>query len=128
MDGTIWVTQNTLTHQHTMNLLTLTLLALVSTPSFAVISPSAKEHLLKRKLIQQELPQTPGEEWTSLENGVEFLPAADLSPLAQQHLRKLTGGAYAAAGVYEQAMIDGTETYYDGKTAWVLALLCEIPH
>ena len=99
-----------------MNLLTPTVLALVSTPIFAVIRPSAKEHLLKRKLIQQELPQTPGEDWTTLENGVEFLPAADLTPLAQQHMRRLTGGAYAAAGVYEQAMIDSTETYYDGTS------------
>lgn len=31
-----------------------------------------------------------GEQWTTLQTGVEFQPAAELSPLAMEHLRRLT--------------------------------------
>jgi hypothetical protein len=98
----------------------LLVLALASTATVAAAGPSVKE-ILKRKLINQKLPETPGEDWTSLENGMEFLPAANLSPLAQHHMRRLTNGAYSIGGVYEQAIVDGSETYYDGKNAMRMA-------
>lgn len=78
-------------------------------------SRSLGERLTQKLLAgQQELPSSAGEDWKSLENGMEFLPAENLTPLAKEHLRRLTGNAYGS-GVYEQATVDGSNTYYDGK-------------
>jgi hypothetical protein len=59
-----------------------------------------------------ELPTT-GEEWTTLQNGMEFQPSANLSPLAQYHLRRLTTDEDFQVNSFQKIFIDGTETYYD---------------
>jgi hypothetical protein len=56
-----------------------------------------------------ELPTT-GEEWTTLQNGMEFQPSANLSPIAQYHLRRLTTDEDNS---FQKIFVDGTETYYD---------------
>ncbi len=68
-------------------------------------------HLLKQKLMAKALPDT-GEPWTSLPNGIEYQPAANLSPLAQKHLRRLTEDEMSV-GIFEKMFVDGAETYYD---------------
>lgn len=65
-----------------------------------------------------------GEPWTTLKDGKEFQPAKNLSPLAQEHLRRLTQGDgsytddttaenYMGEGPYSKIFVDGAETYYD---------------
>lgn len=83
----------------------LTLLASL-TPLTAMAPPA---ELVKRKLMAKSLPNT-GEEWTTLSNGMEFQPAANLSPLAKEHLRQLTEND---ADNFKTLFVDGTETYYD---------------
>jgi len=63
------------------------------------------------------MPNT-GEQWTTLRNGMEFQPAANLSPLAKEHLRQLTENA-DTQGSFQTMFVDGTETYYDEYSqAW----------
>jgi hypothetical protein len=62
-----------------------------------------------------------GEPWTSLQDGNEFQPAAaDLSPLAQEHLRRLTNSnSYMDDSPFNKLFADGGETYYDDYAqAW----------
>jgi hypothetical protein len=64
-----------------------------------------------------KLPST-GEQWTSMKSGVEFQPAADLSPLAQHHLRRLTDTDTSDTSnsdfqANSKIFVDGAETYYD---------------
>jgi len=66
---------------------------------------------MQRKLLRTSLPEVEGQDWMTLENGVEFLPAADLSPIADMHMRRLTGDK-----TYKKVFADGTETYYDGTS------------
>eukprot|EP00934_Nitzschia_sp_Nitz4_P005098 Nitzschia sp. Nitz4//scaffold151_size53849//46947//48605//NITZ4_006731-RA/size53849-snap-gene-0.36-mRNA-1//-1//CDS//3329537168//5088//frame0 len=62
----------------------------------------------------KELPDT-GMQWSSLKNGMEFQPAADLSPMAEDHLRRLT----SVSSTYAEPYIEGAETYYDDYAqAW----------
>lgn len=79
-----------------------------------------------------------GQPWTTLEDGTEFQPAAAaggaggdlLSPLAQEHLRRLTGGGgkndFQNDSPFHKLYVDGAETYYDEYAqAWrYVALLC----
>lgn len=67
--------------------------------------------LVKQKLMAKTLPDT-GEPWTTLANGIEYQPAANLSPLAREHLRRLTEDEMAT-GNFETMFVDGAETYYD---------------
>jgi len=74
--------------------------------------------LVKEKLMAKPLPDT-GEPWVSLQNGIEYQPAANLSPLAKQHLRRLTEDEVANADSFEKIFVDGAETYYDEYSqAW----------
>jgi hypothetical protein len=82
--------------------------ASLAVPTIALVRPPAA--LMQRKLLRTELPEVDGQDWKSLENGVEFLPAGDLSPLAEMHMRRLTGDT-----TYSNVYVDGTETYYDGE-------------
>ena len=41
-----------------------------------------------KELLLDQLPDS-GEHWQSLPNGVELQPASNLSPLAQEHLRRM---------------------------------------
>jgi len=68
--------------------------------------------LVKQKLQEKSLPDT-GEAWTTLPNGIEYQPAANLSPLAQRHLRQLTSTSQYPTGEFEKMFVDGAETYYD---------------
>ena len=77
-------------------------------PSLAMVRPPAA--LMQRKLLRTELPEVDGQDWKTLENGIEFLPAGDLSPLGEMHMRRLTGDT-----TYSNVYVDGIETYYDGE-------------
>ena len=88
---------------------------LATLPSVIAMGPPAE--LVKRKLMAKSLPDT-GEQWSSLPNGIEFQPAANLSPLAKEHLRQLTKNAGAKES-FQTMFVDGTETYYDEfSQAW----------
>lgn len=59
--------------------------------------------------------------WTTLQDGTEFQPASgELSPLAQEHLRRLTSSEYMSEeSPYYKLFADGAETYYDDYAqAW----------
>lgn len=75
-------------------------------------SPSKFER--QRRLaneVNKNRPDT-GMEWSTLSNGIEFQPAADLSAKAAHHLRRLTSGT-DSKWVYDTMFADGAETYYD---------------
>jgi hypothetical protein len=63
-------------------------------------------------LNKDSLPST-GEQWQTGKNGVEFQPGENLSPLAQEHMRRLTTKDEEMASPYEKMFVDGVETYYD---------------
>jgi hypothetical protein len=92
-----------------MKILAAVVTLLAAAPALASVRPPAD--LIKRSLLRNELPHVEGEEWRTLQNGIEFLPAADLSPVAEMHMRRLTTGDNGFHKVY----VDGTETYYDGE-------------
>jgi hypothetical protein len=59
-----------------------------------------------------------GEPWTTSMDGTEFQPASNkLSPLAQEHLRRLTtasdSNSLTDESPYNKLFADGAETYYD---------------
>jgi hypothetical protein len=63
----------------------------VSSLTFAMLAVApcdASLRVPKSRLLLDKLPDT-GEQWQSLMNGNEFQPAKNLSPLAQEHLRRL---------------------------------------
>ncbi len=64
-------------------------------------------------LSKENMPSSTGEQWQTGKNGVEFQPAEKLSPLAQEHLRRLTGRDRNFKAAYANDMLDGAETYYD---------------
>lgn len=77
---------------------------------YGTASAPPPANLLKEKLGEKSVPDT-GAQWTTLANGVEYQPAANLSPLAEMHLRQLT--ATYPTGNFEKMFVDGAETYYD---------------
>jgi hypothetical protein len=87
----------------------------IATTAAVVLTMSTLSSAIKYPLQLDKLPDT-GEQWQSLKNGNEFQPAKDLSPLAQEHLRRLSNTeddtAYATSE-YEKLFVDGSETYYD---------------
>lgn len=100
----------------------LSFLAAAAVAPVVAMKQAPPAELIKRNLmIQGELPHVEGEDWTTLENGMEFMPAADLSPLGQVHLRRLTDGVYSGTG-FDKVFLDGAETYYDGALKWLLTL------
>lgn len=79
---------------------------------------NAKTSNMRHPLLLNKLPDT-GEGWSSLSNGVQVQPASQLSPLAQDHWRRLTNAnateddEYDSSIAYQTLFVDGTETYYD---------------
>jgi len=70
--------------------------------------------------LLKELPDT-GAEWMTLQDGIEVQPAANLSPLAQQHWRRLTWlqKKQNDTTAYDKIFVDGAETRYDDYAqAW----------
>ena len=84
---------------------------LVSTMMHAADGALPPKSLIEQALLQKDLPDT-GEQWMTMPNGMEYQPAADLSPLAQLHLRQLTS-ENTTMDAFEKIFADGTETYYD---------------
>ncbi len=90
----------------------------VATFSLLVINPWSLDartvapptYLVQQKLMEKSHPDT-GESWMTLSNGIEYQPAANLSPLAQRHLRQMTSNY--PTGNFEKMFVDGAETYYD---------------
>ena len=82
--------------------------------SFALDDPTASlSYNEKNPLKLDKLPDT-GEQWSTLKNGVQMQPAANLSPLAQEHLRRLTTNTDDwQTNPYEKLFVDGAETRYD---------------
>jgi hypothetical protein len=74
------------------------LLALTATASATAIK---KQVLVPKDLLLDKLPDS-GEQWQSLKNGVEFQPAPHLSPLAQEHLRRMVDKEYNTERRMEQ--------------------------
>jgi len=88
-----------------------------ATASSSVDDPTAKLHYNRQNPLKlDQLPDT-GEEWQTLSNGIQVQPASNLSPLAQEHLRRLTStgsnGTDWETSAYEKMFVDGAETYYD---------------
>lgn len=118
-----------------MKIIVLTSAAMVllssSSSSVASAALTKKQQLLLKQrnshqaLFLKDLPNAGGE-WQTLENGVEVQPASNLSPLAQEHLRRLTWGKSSGSSSMENdangmttIYKDGTETYYDEYSqAW----------
>ncbi len=96
--------------------MTMSIAALMATFSIASAIPPPAD-LLRRKLIGKVLPDT-GEPWATLRNGIQYQPAANLSPLGKEHLRRLTQDDVTQDS-FEKIFIDGAETYYDEYSqAW----------
>lgn len=92
-----------------------------SSTSTSSIDEQIRRSLTKKALVLDELPNSNGGQWQTLPNGVEYQPAPDLSPLAQEHLRRLTTSDTTSrdAEAYQKMFVDGAETYYDEYSqAW----------
>lgn len=88
-----------------------------SSTASAASSPPNNKHQRHHPLLLETLPDT-GEPWSSMENGFEFQPAAELSPLAEHHLRRLTWfnnkhGGDASAYQASTYFVDTRDTNYD---------------
>jgi hypothetical protein len=88
--------------------------------TMATSSSHAFQHPMQLNDI--DMPDT-GEHWSTLQNGVEFQPGNNLSPLAQEHLRRLTttnnDESDFTPSEYEKIFVDGMETYYaEYAQAW----------
>lgn len=70
-------------------------LAAVVSASFGIALSSANRRI-PSNLKQYKLSSLPdtGEHWSTLENGVEYQPAANLSPAAEEHLRRMMDEEY----------------------------------
>lgn len=81
---------------------------MAATSSIALLSGTSAAPSPLSAFKLDKLPDT-GKEWTTMKDSkVEFQPAANLSPLAERHLRQLT-----SASSLRQMFADGAETYYD---------------
>ena len=84
-------------------------------PAFFFCTAAAARHQIKHPDMLDNLPST-GAQWQTAQTGMEFQPAQDLSPLAQEHLRRLTSTSTSKDASYSYGssyFLDGAETYYD---------------